>query len=84
LKVIEFNLLFNKASWFSVSQRDVDDIQGYIRGSIKDMQSLLVDVEQNIPLEEDRFSKVTDEKISLRCNFRRACKPETVGKGHSA
>jgi hypothetical protein len=84
LRVIEFNLLFNKASWFSVSPRDVDDIQGYIRGSIKDMQSLLVDVEQNIPLEEDRFSKVADEKISLRCNFRRVCKPETLGREHSA
>jgi hypothetical protein len=84
LKIIEFNLLFNKPSWFSVSQQDVEDIQGYIRGSIKDMQSLLFDVGSNAPLEEDRFSKVTDEKTSFRCNFRRVCKPETLGKGHSA
>jgi len=78
LRVIEFNLLFNKASWFSVHEGDMEDIQGYIRGSIKDMQSLLFNVEGNAPLEEDRFSKVTDEKTSLRCNFRRVCKPETL------
>jgi len=75
LRIIQYNLSFNKKSWFSVTKGGVEDIKGYIRGSIKDMQSLLADVENNIPLEEDRFSKVEDERVSLRCNFRKVCRP---------
>lgn len=37
------------------------------------MQSLLEDAENNIPVEEGRFSKVEDERVSLRCNFRKVC-----------
>jgi hypothetical protein len=50
-------------------------LRGYIRGSIKDMQSLLVDLWGNTPVEEERFSKVEDERVSLRCNVRKVCKP---------
>lgn len=75
LKIIEYNLSFNKTSWFSVTRGEIEDIKGYIRGSIKDMESLLADVENNIPLEEDRFNKVEDEQVSQRCNFRKVCKP---------
>ena len=74
LSIIGYNLLFNKPSWFSISQREVEEIKGYIRGSIKDMQSLLTDVSNNIPLEEDRFSKIEDEHIIFRCNYRKACR----------
>ena len=74
LRIIEYNLSFNKTSWFSVTRGEIEDIKGYMRGSIKDMQSLLIDAENNIPMEEDRFSKIEDERISLRCNYRRICK----------
>ena len=74
LKVIEYNLTFNKASWFSVTQGEVEDIKEYIRGSMKDMKSLLVDLEHNVPFEEERFNRVEDEKVSLRCNFRKVCR----------
>jgi hypothetical protein len=74
LGVIEFNLLYNKATWFSVTHGEVENIKGYIRGSIKDMQSLLIDAENNIPMEEERFIKVKDERVSLRCNFRKVCR----------
>lgn len=73
LRIIEYNLSFNKATEFSVTQGEAENIKGYIRGSIKDMQSLLVDVGNNIPVEEERFSKVEDERVSLRCNFRKVC-----------
>jgi len=53
----------------------VEDSKGYIRGSIKDMQSLLLDAGKNIPLKEKQFSKIEDEKASLRCNFGKVCKP---------
>ena len=74
LRIIEYNLSFNKATEFSVSHGEVDNIKGYIRGSIKDMHSLLIDVGNNIPVEEGKFDKVEDNRVSLRCNFREVCK----------
>jgi hypothetical protein len=75
LRVIEFNLSYGKALESSVTPRQADEIKSYIRGSIKDMQSLLSDPENNTPMEESRFTKVQDERISSRCNFRKVCKP---------
>jgi hypothetical protein len=74
LRIIEYNLSFDKSNWFSITHGEVEDIKGYINGSIKDMQSLLVDNRDNIPMEEERFSKVEDDRVSLRCNFRKICK----------
>jgi hypothetical protein len=74
LRVIEFNLLFDKSTWFSVTQGDIEHIQEYVRGSIKDMQSLLSDEASNAPVEENRFIKVEDEQVSRRCNFRKVCR----------
>jgi hypothetical protein len=74
LSIIEYNLSIDKSSWFSVSQEDMKGMKGYINGSIKDMQSLLTDVSNNIPLEEGRFTKVGDERVSLACSYRRVCR----------
>ena len=38
------------------------------------MQSLLLDPEKNVPLDEERFSKAEDERVSFRRNFRKVCK----------
>ena len=45
----------------------------YIAGSIADMQSLLVDVDENVPKEEEAFQKVEDERVKAGCNFRKVC-----------
>jgi hypothetical protein len=74
LSVIEYNLSFDKSNWFSVSQEEMKGMKGYINGSIKDMQSLLMDVSNNIPMEEDRFTKIEDEHITSRCNYRKVCR----------
>ena len=74
LNVVEYNLSFNKSNWFSVSRSDLENLKGYIRGSIKDMQSLLIDIKNNIPLEEETFSRVENESVSSRCNFRKVCR----------
>ena len=74
LHITEYNLSINKANWFLIGSDQVEDMKGYIRGSIKDMQSLLVNPGENIPMEEDRFSKVENERVSMRCNFRKICK----------
>ena len=74
LRIIEYNLSFDKSNWFSITQGEVEDIKGYIKGSIKDMESLWVDLGNNIPVEEEGFSKLEDDRVSLRCNFRKVCK----------
>jgi hypothetical protein len=51
LRIIEYNLSFDKSNWFSITQGEVEDIKGYIKGSIRNMQSLLMDVGSNIPVE---------------------------------
>jgi hypothetical protein len=35
------------------------------------MQSLLVDVGENVPKKEGAFQKVEDERVTDRCNFRK-------------
>jgi hypothetical protein len=57
-----------------MTKEQAEDSKGYIRGSIKDMQSLLIDAENNLPMEEERFIKVKDERVRLRCNFRKVCR----------
>jgi hypothetical protein len=37
------------------------------------MQSLLADVENKLPKEEEFFKKIEDERIRSRCNFRKVC-----------
>ena len=74
LSVIEYNLSFDKSNWFSVSQEEMKGMKGYIKGSVKDMESLLADVPNNLPMEEDRFSKIEDEHVTSRCNFRKVCR----------
>ena len=78
LQVVEYNLFSNKVNpftvTFTVTTAEVEGIKGYIKGSVQDMQSLLKDPENNIPLEEEQFSKVEDERVSLRCNFKKVCR----------
>ncbi len=73
VKLIEYNLLTDQIAEFSISPGEIENAQAYIRGSIADMQSLLVDVENNVPKPEGFFEKVKDEKIRNRCNFRKVC-----------
>jgi hypothetical protein len=74
MEVVEYNLQANKTNSFTVSMAEVEGIKGHIKGSVKDMQSLLIDPEKNIPFEEDQFSKVEDGGVISRCNFRKVCR----------
>ncbi len=53
VKLIEYNLLGNQDSEFSVTAAEIENTKAYIAGSIADMQSLLVDVGENV-LKEGR------------------------------
>jgi hypothetical protein len=37
------------------------------------MQSLLVDVSENVPKEEGAFQQVEDARVKADCNFRKVC-----------
>jgi hypothetical protein len=73
IRLVEYNLLSDQKAEFSVTAGEIADTRSYIEGSIADMQSLLIDLENNVPKEERFFKKVEDERIRDRCNFRKVC-----------
>lgn len=58
----------------SVTKRSIDEMTTYIRGSIRDMISLVDDVTENT-VSEERFAKVERPEVCLRCSFLRVCQP---------
>ncbi len=73
IKLFEYNLLSDQSAEFSVTMGEIDNTKAYIKGSIADMRSLLVEIESNVPKEEQFFKKVEDERIRNRCNYRKVC-----------
>jgi len=76
IKLVEYNLLSDQGSEFFVSEGEIADTRSYIKGSIADMESLLIDVENNLPKEEKHFRKVEEDRTRDRCNFRKVCESE--------
>jgi len=77
VKLIEYNLLANHGAEFNISDAEIKNTKAYIKGSIADMQSLLVDVGENVPKDEGAFHKFEDKKIQADCNFRKVCDSKT-------
>ena len=77
VKLIEYNLLANQGVEFSVSGAEIENTKAYIAGSIADMQSLLVDVSENVPKDEEAFQKIEDKRLRADCNFRKVCDSKT-------
>jgi hypothetical protein len=73
VKLIEYNLLANQGAESTVGASEIENATEYNAGSITDMQSLLVDVDENVPREEEAFQQVEDEKERSSCNFRKVC-----------
>ena len=73
VKLIEYNLLANQGAEFTVSAAEIENTKTYIGGSIADMQSTLVDVDNNAPKKEEAFQKVEDDRIRSSCNFKKVC-----------
>lgn len=69
-----FELLKDEIYEETISEGSLEELLGYIRGSIKDMKSLLDDPKRNIA-SEDNFIKVEKREICYRCNFLKVCKP---------
>jgi hypothetical protein len=60
--------------WNLAFGAEIENTKTYISGSIADMKSMLVDVDDNVPKDEDAFLKVEDDRIRAGCNFQRVCK----------
>jgi len=73
VKLIEYNLLANQGADFNISGSEIQNAKAYIKGSIADMQSLLVDVGENVPKDEEAFQKVEDDRVKAECKFRKVC-----------
>ena len=73
VKLIEYKLLVNQGAEFNFSDGEINNTKTYIAGSIADMHSLLVDVENKEPKDEDSFLKIKDERIRASCDFRKVC-----------
>jgi hypothetical protein len=73
VKLFEYNLLANQGSEFNIGMAEIENAKAYIAGSIADMRSLLVDVGENVPKDEDAFQKVEDDRVKGGCNFRKVC-----------
>jgi hypothetical protein len=73
IKLIEYNLLSDQKAEFTITEGEIKDTTSYIKGSVADMRSLLLDVENNVPKDERFFKKVGDERIRNRCNFKKVC-----------
>ena len=73
VKLIEYNLLANQGTEFTIGASEIENSKAYIAGSIADMQSLLSDVDDNVPKDEESFVKIEDERIQAGCNFQKVC-----------
>jgi hypothetical protein len=65
--------LANQGAEFTVGAPEIENAKTYIAGSIADMQSLFVVVAENVPKDEEAFSKVEDDQGRADCNFRKVC-----------
>jgi hypothetical protein len=73
IRLVEYNLLSDHKAEFQVTEGEIANTRTYIKGSIADMRSLLFDVANNKPKDEEFFRKVEDDRIRDRCNFKKVC-----------
>jgi CRISPR/Cas system-associated exonuclease Cas4 (RecB family) len=71
VKLIEYNLLANLGVEFSVFGAEIENTKTYITGSLAYTQPMLLDVDYNVPKEEEAFQKVKDDRIWSSCNFKK-------------
>jgi len=73
IRLIEYNLLSDQKAEFNITEGEIKDTTSYIKGSVADMKSLLLDVKNNVPKDEKFFKKIEDERIRDKCNFKKIC-----------
>ena len=73
IKLVEYNLLSDQKAEFNITEGEIKDTTSYIKGSVADMKSLLLDVDDNVPKDEKFFKKTEDDRTRDRCNFKKIC-----------
>ena len=73
IRLIEYNLLSDQEAEFTITEAEMKDTTSYIKGSVADMKSLLLDIDDNIPKDEKFFKKIEDDRIRDKCNFKKIC-----------
>ncbi|WP_191559374.1 PD-(D/E)XK nuclease family protein [Metabacillus idriensis] len=67
-------LLTDESKSYKLKKIDIDNMRELTDLSIAHMQSYLLDIEKNIPLDEAYFQKTNNQSVCSRCNFREICK----------
>ena len=62
-----------RRSHYDITDQDLVDVQESILSSAAAMRAKLVDVENNVPMDEDAFRLCENERICSRCNFKEVC-----------
>jgi len=78
LRTAEYYLLVDRLQDYHVTPGDIEDVKAYIRGSVADMASLLVDREKNTPMAESAFAKTENLAACRRCNFVGECRKDVA------
>ncbi len=75
LVLLEYNLFHDRVHRYLSDKATVERTRSYIRGSITDMKSLLVEEGTNTPLPEERFVQVNSRMVCPQCKYQRICRP---------
>jgi len=72
VRTIEYNLHHKRGITNRLEAKEIEEIKGYIRKSVREMKALLVDPVHNVA-SEDNFVRTTDRETCRSCNFKRVC-----------
>lgn len=78
LRTSEYYLLVDRLQDYRVTPGDIEDAKAYIRGSVADMASLLVDAAGNVPMAEGAFAKTENLAACRRCDFVGECRQDVA------
>ncbi len=77
-KMIEYNVISDKLSYFVISNNILENARCQILESARQMRELLYDKKHNLAREED-FAKNERTNRCGYCNFLKLCRPELIG-----
>lgn len=72
ITVDRYNVALDKEDRFNINSEVIEKIKSHMSDSIQKMKEILSDKTKNLAIESN-FSKTTDIKKCLRCNFRKVC-----------
>lgn len=75
VRTIEYNLYHKKGITNKLDAGEIEEVKGYMKNSIREMKSLLVDPVENVA-SKDNFAKTLNREICSSCNFKRVCLSE--------